>query len=708
MGSPTMMNKKRLRFVLIFTIFVFSVVVLSLFLTQIVNSAELQKKALGQWTRNTVIEAARGKILDAEGNVLAQSATAYKVSLVPKSVKKDERERVATELSALLEEKYPKLTYDYIYERILRENVSEIQLVRQIDRETADAVTNLKLGQGVVVAVDTRRYYPNNELLSQVLGYTAADGNGQDGLELKYDKYLSGENGRLMTERDNRGNTLAFGDQEYIAPKDGCDIVLTVNINAQAFLENALNEALEVNSALRAEGIIMNAKTGAIVAMATAPGYDPNDPPRNDLDLLASLSRNRIVTDAYEPGSTFKIITLASALDSGSIDESYTAVCPGYRIVNGERIKCWRPQGHGLQNLTQCAENSCNNAFMDIALRMGTETFYDYIYAFGFGSEPGSGLAGETSGIVTNEKYIRETDLARIGFGQSIAMSPIQLVTAVSAAVNGGELMRPYIIDRMIGTDGQEIQKTEPTVVRRVISESTSAKVRTILESVVENGSGRNAAIAGYRIGGKTGTAQKYEDGKVSSGKLIASFIGIAPIDDPEFVCLILVDEPKVGTIFGSTVAAPFVKNVLSDVLRYYGYRPEGSEETVKVPNVQGMTIAEAKRKLEEMGLSCTYQDSQQDTVTAQVPQAGEDAVKGSGVLLYTENTGTVTEHDTVVMIDLTGMTRLEAYDALKEIGLTLVVDEEKNTGKTATSQSVQMGRSVEVGTEIKVGFTGN
>ncbi len=705
MGSPTVINKKRLKIVLYAILLGFIIIVVKLFITQIISSPELQRKALGQWTRNTVISAARGSIYDANGNILAQSATAYKVLIWPQSIEEGDRERVASELATILEPLYPRLTYDHIYERVCNIKRSEIQLVRQIDRETAEMIHDLKLGSGVVITTDTGRYYPNGELLSQVLGFTSSDGAGQDGLELKYNKYLAGEDGRLMTERDNRGNTLAFGDQEYIEPVDGCDIVLTIDLTVQSFLEKALDEALQINSASNAQGIVMNAKTGEILAISTQPDYDPNYPPRDDLELLSLLSRNRIVTDAYEPGSTFKIITLASALDSGSINEGYSCSCPGYKIVNGQRIKCWRSAGHGMQTLTECAENSCNTAFMDIALSMGTEEFYDYIYAFGFGSDTGSGLNGESGGIVTNEKYIRDTDLARIGFGQSIAMTPLQLATAVCAAVNGGELMQPYIVDSIISADGEVILKNEAEVVRRVISEETSSIVCEILESVVSNGSGKNAQIAGYKVGGKTGTAQKYEDGKIADGKLIASFIGVAPMDDPELVCLILVDEPQVGTIFGSTVAAPFVKEVLSDTLAYYGYVPEGGDITTALPDVTGMTLSEAKAALEAVGLQAIYQDGDQDIVTIQVPQAGALVVSGSDVLLYTENTSVIIETETVEMIDVTGMTRLQAHDALKKIGLKMIIDGEYDDGKLITYQSVDAGETVQVGTEIIVGF---
>lgn len=706
MGAPSVSYKKRLLAALIVIATVFVVLIGRLFYIQVVQSDELQERALSQWTRDTSLSAARGNILDTTGVVLAQSGTAYKVVIWPTSIKSDERVRVATELAELLDMDYAK-----VLSKVSDGTKQEIVLARRVEREVIDQIAARKLGMGVGTAIDTKRYYPSGSLFSQLLGFTTVDGVGQSGLEQKYDKYLAGENGRMITETDRKGNALAYGVQEVIEPVDGYNLVLTVDSVYQSALEKACREALTVNNAATAQGILMNCRTGEILAITTQPDYDPNDPPRSDAELLASVTRNRVVADAYEPGSTFKLITLASALDSHAIDENFSIHCPGYHIVNGERIRCWKSGGHGQQNLFEVAQNSCNPAFMAMAQAMGVETFYEYIYAFGFGSSTGSGITGEASGIVTHQKYITENTLARIGFGQSIAMTPLQLATAVSAVVNGGNLMQPYVLDRIVANDGTVILQNEPTVVRRVISEETSALVREIAESVVTNGSGRNAAVAGYRIGGKTGTAQKYEDGKIADGKLIASFIGFAPADDPEFVCLILVDEPQVGTVFGSTVAAPFVKQMLEETLRHAGYLPEGSEESVAVPTLAGMTIAEAKDALEAAGLTAAYQDDTAELVVAQVPAAGQTAVKGSGVLLYTENTsampegGTAGEPELVTVPNVVGMTRLAASDALAAQGLKILIYPEDQTGK-AIRQSPAAGESAAEGTEVLVEFS--
>ena len=708
MGSgPGVINKKRLLVALGLMGLIYLLLIGKLASVQLFQNEELTDKAENQQTKNTTLSAARGMILDSTGVVLARNGTAYKVVIWPTSIKAAERERIATELSELLGMDYAK-----VLEKVSDTSKQEIILARQVERETVDTITSLKLGIGVGYAVDTKRYYANGRLFSQLLGFTTVDGVGQAGLEQKLDEYLAGTDGEMITETDRKGNPLAYGVQEMIEATDGCDVTLTTNAVMQGFLEKACAEALEVNDASAVQGIIMNCKTGEILAMTTQPDYDPNDPPRDDMTLLASLMRNRVVTDAYEPGSTFKLITLSAALDSGTVTMNTGFSCPGYVYVGSDKIRCWKSGGHGSVDLTKAVEGSCNVAFVNMALGMGSETFYDYLSAFGFGAVTGSGIAGESGGIVVNEKYVTDSTLARIGFGQSIAVTPIQLCTAVCAAVNGGNLMQPYIVDCITGADGTVVLDNEPTVVRRVISEETSALVRQIAEAVVAEGSGKNAAIPGYRVGGKTGTAQKYgEDGKVAEGKLIASFIGFAPADDPEYVCLILVDEPQVGTIFGSTVAAPFVKQVLEETLRYAGYLPEGSDTGAKVPDVVGLTIKDAKAALKEAGLEATFQSDPGDTVKSQIPVAGSTVMNGSGVLLYTEimttdaDTSETPQDETVKVPDITGMTRLQASDALKAKGLSILIDPPDQTGKVIR-QSPEAGTLVEPGTQVLAEFS--
>ncbi len=704
MSAPDTANKKRLFRMLLLVGLLFVLLLGRLFYVQVIWGPELQEKALLQWTMDTSLAAERGRIMDRDGQTLAQSGTAYQVEVNPKQIKATERIRVATELSNVL-----GLNYETTLKRVSDETKQQIVVKRQVEREKIDQLLALKLGDGVTFSVDTKRYYPLGNMLSQTLGFTTVDGVGQEGLERSFNKYLAGEPGRLITETDRDNKPLPYGTQEFIEPVDGCALVLTTDAVVQSFLEKALQEALTVNKAKNAQGIILDAQTGEILAVSTKPDYDPNAPPRDDLATLQALVKNRVVTDAYEPGSTFKIVTLSSAIDSGAISTSSEFDCPGFKEVNGELIKCWK-RGHGHQTLTKAVQNSCNPAFMTMALAMGKETFYDYIYRFGFGSSTESGLTGESGGIVIHEKYIRENNTARIGFGQSIAVTPMQLVSAVAAAINGGELMQPYIVKQVIGPNGEIIKENKPTVVRRVISEETSAIVRSILESVVAEGSGRNAQIPGYRVGGKTGTAQKYVDGKPSSGSLIASFIGFAPADDPKYLCLILVDEPKVGVIFGSTVAAPFVKDVLQDTLMHYSVKPSVATETVTVPDVVGKSAQEAAAILRENGLIGDYSEWEAvAAVTSQVPYAGETVVKGSGVLLYTTNTSEDADNggteDAVTVPDVSGMTRIEAYDALTAVGLTLRIEPEDQSGK-AIRQKPAAGETLPFGQSVTVEFS--
>ena len=707
MDAPGVSNKKRLKIALWFMMVLLLLLIARLVKVMVIDSEELENRAASQQTRNTTLSATRGKILDSTGVVLARNATAYKVVIWPSSIKDDEKERVAKELSSLLDMDYAK-----VLEKV-NANKQEIVLARQVERETVDKIESMKLGIGVGTAIDTKRYYSSGSLFSQLLGFTNIDGEGQAGLEQKYEKYLAGKNGRMVTETDGKPNPLPYGVQEIIEATDGCDLILTTDAVMQSALEKACKEALEVNKAASVQGVIMDCTTGEIKAMTTQPDFDPNSPPRNDMALLNSLMRNRVVTDSYEPGSTFKLITLSAALDSHTVNTGTGFYCDGGCTVNGERIKCWRSGGHGSQTLYKAVQNSCNPSFVKMALSMGTETFYDYIYSFGFGSSTGSGITGESAGIVTHQKYITENTLARIGFGHSIAVTPLQLVTAVSAAVNGGKLMQPYVVDSIVAPDGTVVLKNEPKVVRRVISEETSALVRDIGESVVSEGSGKNAAIPGYRIGGKTGTAQKYgADGKIAQGKLIASFIGFAPADEPKYVCLILVDEPQVGTIFGSTVAAPFVKQVMEEVLRYAGYLPEQASTSVTVPAVTDITVAEAKRELEKIGLTATYQDDENEIVTAQVPIEGKSVQAGSGVLLYTAMTSAPSEDilgeqedEMVIVPDVFDKTKLEANDALKAKGLIIKIDPPDQSGK-AIRQSPAAGETVPKGTEVLVEFS--
>ncbi len=700
--EPAASFKRRMPWLIIVLILFSLALVVRIFHLQVSGRDFYLEKAQGQWRRTTAISASRGTIVDAKGAELAVNASAFKIVVWPQSAKSSEKPRIATELASLLEVDEANLL-----SRLESTRINEYVVKRAVDKQTADSVTALRLGNGVGVLPDIKRYYPYGSLLSQTLGFTTVDNVGQSGLELVFDKYLTGRDGKYIAETDRAGALLPNSTVEYVEPEDGCKLRLTVDTDFQIFLESALEEAVKVNSASNAQGIILDVNTGAIKAISTKPDFDLNAPPRSSLETLAALSKNRVVTDAYEPGSTFKILTLAAALDSGSANLSSGFYCNGGYIVGSERIKCWRHAGHGSQNLTEATENSCNVCFMQLALSMGAEKLYDYLYSFGLGQSTGSGLPGEGEGIVTNQKYVKDNDLARIGFGQSIAVTPIQLAAAVAAAVNGGELLTPYIVDQIVSHDGKVVYEMDTTPVRRVISEETSKTVRQILQSVVDNGTGRNAKIEGYAVGGKTGTAQKYDKyGRVSSGSYICSFIGFAPADEPRYLCLILVDEPHVSSIFGSTVAAPYVRKVLSDVLNHAGVpKTDINTTTVQLPSLSGMSMQEAVQTLSELGLYAVYECDA--PVTVQVPAAGQSVPYGSSVLLYTGMEGQQLEPDEPYMVEvpnLIGMTPLQAYDALKAAGLKMQSEPSDPYGEVY-AQSVYAHQMAEYGSTVTVYF---
>lgn len=703
--------KRKLLFVSACALALILVLIGNLIYVGIVKGPEYSKKAQRQWQSTVSLKADRGDILDRNGNVLAESYTTYQVCANPASIDEEDRERVASILATLL-----NLDYDTVYAKLIKRSPTTGNLYQQVkikDQVEANIVTQLssyQLGSGVSYYADVKRNYPEGQLFAQLLGYTNIDGDGQSGTELSYNSYLSGQDGKQIVETDRDGNAIIGGEEQYVEPVHGSTIVTTLDTAAQNFLEAALEEACTVNLAKSAYGLLMDPQTGEIIAIGTYPTFDPNSPPRNDGETLLSLSRQRMVTDTYEPGSVFKMVTLAAAIDAGVVNTATNFDCKGYLTVTGQKIKCWKSGGHGKETLQEAVAGSCNPAFMSMALKLGTNTFYDYIYAFGFNDTTGSGLTGETKGTVTHKKYILDTDLARIGFGQSISCTGLQMATAAAACINGGELLQPYYISSVTAEDGTVQETHERTVVRRVISESTSKTVRQLLQGVVESGSGKNAAVPGYSVGGKTGTSQKYDDkGNVSSTLLVASFLGFAPVDDPKYMCLIIVDEPQVPVVYGSTVAAPYVQQVLSKVLTYYGVEPDKvGDEAVSVPDLTGMTVEQAIAALKEVGLTATYlEEEKAAAVQRQSPSAGNVVVKGSNVILYTAWTTYKAEDEEVEMVkmpDIMGKNRLDAMDALTKAGLVMDYDRSSSAGSVISVQ-YEEGTQLPKGTSVHVEF---
>lgn len=695
MAVPKTSNRKRFVVVLLAITFLFFVLLGRTGYIMLIQGAWLQEKAMNQWTRKVTVQAKRGSILDRNMEVLAQSASVDTVLLRPNSI--EDADEVADKLAEILD-----MDREEIYEKATDKTKSEVWLKRQITSEQSDAILELDLA-GVAFTTDTKRYYPFGAFMSQTLGYTTVDGVGQEGLEAAYEKYLKGTDGSVMTETDKNGNSIALGEEYSVDAVDGVNLVLSVDYVIQSFLENALDQAVEKSQAKSAQGIVMNPKTGEILAMAVSPDFDLNDVPRDDLDTLNALSRNSVIADAYEPGSTFKIFTASAGLDQGVIDLNSTFYCSGSKVVMGDKISCWKT--HGSQTLIEAVENSCNVAFMDIGLSVGLDSMYDYIYNFGFGEKTDVGLSAESSGIVRHIKYITEADLARISFGQSIAVTPLQLATAACAVVNGGNLMQPTLVSKMVDGEGNVVEETEPTVVRQVISEETSATMRQLLESVVAEGSGKNAQIAGYRVGGKTGTAQKYDEtGAVASGKNISSFVGFVPADDPELLCLILVDEPGVPVTFGSVVAAPHVRDVLENSLKYLNIAPETAvdeDALVSVPNVEGLSLEAAVSALTAANLE--YEASGTGTVVSQMPEAGDEVSAGMPIVLYmSEADAEIPEGtETTIVPDVSGMSILAATEAMEAADLEIAVS---GSGK-AYYQEPLAGKEVAKGTVITVRF---
>lgn len=687
--GPVVRRRLALLMAVFFTLF--AALCARLFHLQVIEAESLQIRAQAQWTSESTIQPSRGRILDRNGAVLAQSATAYTLSVSPRQVK--DAKRMAQILAPILE-----MDENSIARKASDVSRGGVTLKRQLNRDAAQEIKSLiaqdargeesVLG-GLYLEEESKRYYPMGDMACQILGLTTIDGMGQAGLEQALDSYLSGKAGRVLEEIDGRGRELDYSASEYVAAVEGGSVSLTIDASIQSFAERAAREALSVNNAKAVRVLVMEPNTGEILAMVNKPDYDLNDPPRSDVETLTELMRNRCITDAYEPGSTFKILTSAAALDSGVVTPGEGFYCSGSVYVEGGRIKCWgRP--HGAESFAQALQNSCNPVFVEMGLRLGIERFYDYMEAFGLGKPTGVDLPGEAGGIIISEKVVKRVDLARIGFGQSVALTPLQLLTATCAVVNGGNLLTPYIVKSIADGNGEIIQSGKTQLRGNPISAQTSATMRTLLEGVVEAGGGKNAAIAGYRIGGKTGTAQVYVDGVVSSDKHIGSFVGFAPINDPRVAVLVIVEEADVPIDFGSVTAAPFARDILEQTLMYMGVAPQTDEappEQVRVPEVTGLNIAEASEAVKAAGLDCVF-DGEGGRVKAQLPAAGAQMAKGSLMMAYVDNFTDQSDNGKVRVPDVAGLSVLEANRLLRSYGLKMQIE----GGGLAVSQSPAAG----------------
>jgi stage V sporulation protein D (sporulation-specific penicillin-binding protein) len=710
-SAPAVTNRRRLLvFLLVVSLILLALIVRNGYI-QLVWGSELYEKAVDQWTRSLDVYPQRGIIYDRNKAVLAQSASADSIAVRPNQLK--DARGTALKLAAILD-----LDAEELYEKISDKSKSEIWVKRQLTREESVQVRQLNI-KGVYFTEEPKRYYPNGNLASHILGFTmkyAEPGEGikgQEGIELYYDKYLKGMPGQIVMETDTRGRETPTNVERMIPPIDGWNVILTIDQVIQHFAEKAVSDAMDQYRANKVYCIVMDPNTGDILAMANRPDFNPNEPPRElGYEGMEAYVKNIAAKDNMDPGSTFKIITTAAALEAGVVSANSTFNDPGYRIVDGQRIRCWRAGGHGHQNLFEVVQNSCNPAFMDMSLGLGVERFYEYLEAFGFGSQTGIDIYGEEKGVIMNKDSVKNVDLARMGFGQALAVTPLQLINGVSAVINGGNLMQPRLVKALEFDDGSEYiyEEIKPVTVRRVISEENSALMREILESVVNKGSGKNAYIPGYRVAGKTGTAQKYsESGGIKQDAVIASFIGFAPADNPQVVVLFMVDEPQVAVDFGSVVAAPYVKMILEDTLNYMGVEPVFDENTkqetreVIVPDVTGKDLSEAARILREAGLD--YLAEQTGTiVTRQMPLPDAEVLVNTTVLLYTGSgeTGHHSEEQQLIEVpDVTGKSIREANNILTSRGLKLKIE---GIG-LAFSQQPAPGTMVEAGTTVTVSF---
>ncbi|MBO7177517.1 MAG: stage V sporulation protein D [Clostridia bacterium] len=537
-------------------IFLFVAVFFQLTSVTIVRSGKLQAKALEQWYRDLPITAERGEILDVNGVVIADSVTTYTIYVRPIDCSNK------METAKILAE-YLELKYERVLEK-LNSRSSEVVVKKGVDKSTVLKIVG-SVASGVYVSQAIKRVYPYGDFLTQVMGFTNVDASGQTGIEKYYDSYLKGIDGYAYTPSDLVGRKLKKGVTYYKEGSKGGVLRLSIDKNVQDSVENAVENCAFNTSAKTVSAIVMDCDTGAIRGIATTPSFDLNEVPRDNVAELMRLSRINLISDVFEPGSTFKMVTAALGIDSGKITTNYRSYCGGSMTVDGQKIKCWKTIGHGSQSFTEGVASSCNCLFMNIALTLGVDYFYDGIEAFGLMEKTGIDIGGESSGLSIKRESVKPVDLARIGFGQAVAVTPIELLTACNAVVNGGKLVTPYIAESVTDYAGNTTKLAENQVKRRVIKEETSAIMRTTLEQVVLVGSGKSASVEGIRVGGKTGTAQKYENGAIARGKYVSTFVGFAPVENPKYIALIVVDEP-IGAYYGGLVAAPYVGQIFKSI----------------------------------------------------------------------------------------------------------------------------------------------
>ena len=695
-----------------------------LFDLQITRHEELQGKAVNQQTRRTVVTANRGTIYDAGGNILAISSSAETIILSPLEIDNavnDTEDPVSWTKESLAAGLAEILGKDASAIRKRMDNVKSQYEVIQLraDEDTAAKVRSYvdenKIA-GVHLVADTKRYYPYGSLAAQVIGFVGDENTGLYGLEAYYEKELEGQSGLVISSKDQAENDMLYTYEQYFAAKNGSDLTLTLDTTIQYYLEKGIESMVDKFSAANgASGIVMDAKTGGVLAMASYPNYDLNDfltvsdqtlqerierGESTVADMQLLQWRNKALNDTYEPGSTFKILTLSAALEEGVVDKTTTVNCGGSVNISGYTIHCSNKNGHGLQTLVQSVGNSCNPAFINYGLRIGNEKFYEYMRSFGLMNTTGIDLGGEAVGVFAADSSFTQLDLACYAFGQNFTVTPLALIAAQAACVNGGYLHTPYLVERIADSDGNVTYRHDDTPVRQVISEQTSATVRECLEYVVASGTGKNGQVAGYRIGGKTGTADKGQTGDV-----VVSFLCFAPADDPQVIMLITMDTPSRATgtyVSGGNMVAPTASTVMAEILPYLGVEPSYSAEELlgmdtTVPNVIGMSVEEAKAKLKDRALSYKIVGDG-ETITDQTPAGGAIIPGKSSVILYV---GEEKSTDKCVVPHLIGKTPSEANTTATAAGL--LIRFSGTTGSESSSVRV-LSQSIDEGTEVEAG----
>ena len=620
--------QKRFLATILIILTLFFALSIRVFYLQIISNRHLQILASEEWLRDLPLASRRGEILDCNGVSLATTITTYDVYVRARNV--TEPARLASTISESL-----NIDYETAYTKVTNKSFSEILIKMQVEESLAKALTEYS---GVYLSQNVARVYPYSSLLTQVLGYCTIDNIGQAGIEAYYDKYLKGVDGKSLTQTNAQGKEIENSLSYYIPSVPGANLTTTIDVQMQTILESELMTAYLENKALGVSGIIIDAKTGAIKAMSCLPSFDLNNVPRDDISALQLMTKNSTVVDVYEPGSTFKLVTLAAALNEGLVSEDEHFFCSGRTTVDGETIKCWKSTGHGSLTLSEAFEKSCNCVFVNLALRLGIEKYYDYLNLFGLGEKTGVDIASESSGIVMSEDQVKIVDLARIGFGHAIAVTELQLVN-VYAKICSGKDLTPYLVEEIEAED-TTLYKHSSASTKIDLKESTISTVNKLLANNI-NSEGNMTFVAGYDIGGKTGTAQKYdENGQIASGKYISSFIGTYPASNPEYILIVCVNEPSAGAYYGGVVAKPVGQRIFTRIFETKAISPNDESQltnqpTIEMPNLIGMTLADASVKLKQLGLDAII-ENEGEYVLSQLPMAGTMLYLGEMTYLIT------------------------------------------------------------------------